>query len=192
MSPTHFSNENTPENLPQDEAVEPVEPTAGLSEPQLGGDESPIVDDPDEPLHPDEQTVAETEAAQVSLHSNAPRRKYKAPRSLSIMVLVVAMIMTLGVYVIYWANGLLESREKNQLITLEARDFLSRWEQLYLKARGFRAAGEEHAPLSVEERGQLETLKQKYGSLYKPDAQQLQFVEEVRRYLPPPTTEPAK
>src|SRR5687767_4743712 len=112
-------------------------PTQGDGEPGVPVDESRPsaeagaegtipVDEPDEPVNPDEKTRAEITAARHALSSpRMGRRPYKGPRSIAIMLLVVGMIIFMGAYAISWALRLREQNQKGDLRKLEEREVMS-------------------------------------------------------------------
>src|SRR5687768_16386466 len=96
---------------PQDE---PRTPLVGDSEATYP------VDEPDEPVNPDEKTQAETAAARHVLSSpRRPARPYKGPRSIAIMLLVLGLVIFMGSYAISWALRIREQNQKGDLRKLD-------------------------------------------------------------------------
>lgn len=160
--------------------------------------ETQIVEEPDEPVNPDDRTRAETEAARASLsYARGPRKKYKGPRSLSIMLLVVGMVIAVGIYAFQWALRMSEKNERNaginELKELEERDTMATvqaklvpYKTAALRAKVgdpeliWRPPGREFKGLAPEEKARMQDLLSKFGSQFKPDEKEQQQIDEAR------------
>src|SRR4051794_37565847 len=93
---------------------------------QMESAEQQIIQEPDEPVNPDAATQAETEAAREGLYrTRSPRKRWKAPRSITIMLVVIAMVMAVGIYALQWALRMGENNDKGELRALEEREVMS-------------------------------------------------------------------
>jgi hypothetical protein len=143
-----------------------------------------VLDDPDEPQHPDEATRAGVEAARIALRPSAPRRPYKGPRSISIMLLILGLIVAVGVYGIQWALRMHDKNEHYDLRELEERDVMAGWQQKYVRLKfgpdsDVAPPGKVWEPLKPDERARAEALRARFGSQFKPDEKQRMLIDEV-------------
>lgn len=183
----------------------PAEDTATAYAPPA--EEPAVIDDPDTPIHPDEQTVAETEAAYEAIQVEggiAPVRKYEKPRSILILVLVVLGIFGLGVYAVIWSDHLRQKNEKIELREIQRRHVMSQWQQrnFEIRQRQYELAfpGEKIAPansiykpLSPSEKSRYDGLMALYGSQFEPNENEKALIAETNKLIEAnrPATRPA-
>ena len=177
------------------------DPNAPLEQPLTAeGEATYAVEEPDEPVNPDEATRAETAAArQVLSMPRRPARPYKGPRSIAIMLLVLGMVIFMGSYAISWALRIREQNQQGDLRKLDEREVMSTWQAEYkLRKWGPNATTEPpgtiYPPLTPEERSKYNALKAKFGGQvqpFKPDALQQAFINDVLMLRPEGTTQPA-
>lgn len=179
-------NDRTPQ-AEQDPVVEGDAPSTDEVAVDDGtAEDGAVIDDPDEPVNPDESTRAETEAARAALTSTAPRRKYRGPQSILIMLFVVATVIATGIYAVVWYERIKEADDRGDLRRLEEREVMAKF-QRRSKVLKFGPdsdvvpAGLVYEPLTPLERGTMRRLQQRFGAgQFKPDDKQNMFVREVR------------
>ncbi|QOV88543.1 hypothetical protein [Humisphaera borealis] len=189
-----------------DAFVEAGEGSAEAADSSADADQ-PIVDDLDTPAHPDEKTIAETEAAFAALHYSGDkgRRKYRGPRSVVILVLVLLGIVGLGIYAVIWSDHLRQKNEKIELRVLEERHVMATWQQRNNEIRQkiyersfpgekIAPANSIYKPLSASDKALYDARMAQYGTQFEPDANQKALIEETKKLVEqfrPPTTSPA-
>ena len=200
---------STPNKQPVDEQTPENEGAVYDDRENVAGEqaEQAVVDDLDTPEHPDAQTVAETDAAYDAIQHDggiAPLRKYQKPRSILIMVLVVAGIVGLGIYAVIWSDHLRQKNEKIELRETERRHVMAQWQQRNLEIRQrqyeIMLPGEKMAPanslykpLSPTELARYESLLGQYGSQFEPSENEKALIAETKKLMEQfrPPTQPA-
>ena len=175
-----------------DDGQDGVAAAAASGEPQ-------VVDDPDVPADPDERTRAEIEAAQSALYAPAAsRRRHKGPRSIALLLLVIATVIGLGVYVVYWFDQMRVRNEQIQLRELEKRHVMSGWQQRYKVLRfgpdsDVQPPGVVYRPLAPGERARYDVLIKQYGTQFEPTDIERRLIDETKglQAMMQPATGPA-
>ena len=160
--------------------------------------EPQVVDDPDVPADPDDRTRAETEAAQSALYAPAAgRRRYKGPRSIALLLLVIVTVFGLGVYAVVWSDRLRMKNERIQLRELEKRHVMSEWQQRYRVLRfgpdsDVQPPGVVYKPLALGERARYDALIKQYGTQFEPTDIERRLIDETKglQATLQPATEP--
>lgn len=200
---------NTSDNEPANGQAAGTEESAYDDREGVAGEQADdtVIDDPDTPEHPDAQTVAESEAAYEAIQHDGgltPIRKYDKPRSILIMVLVVAGIVGLGIYAVIWSDHLRQKNEKIELRETERRHVMAQWQQrnLEIKQRIYELSfpGEKMAPannlykpLSPTELARYESLRGQYGTQFEPNENEKALIAETTKLMEQfrPPTQPA-
>lgn len=167
-------------------------PTADLSPAGIPA----IEDDPDVPVNPDEQTVAETQAAYEAVHYSAlsGQKKYRGPRSIAILVLVILGILGLGVYAVIWSDHLRQKNEKIELRVLEERHVMSTVQQrnqdirqrqyeLSYPGQKLAPANNVYRPLDAQEKALFDRRLAEYGTQFEPNENQKALIEETKKLI---------
>jgi hypothetical protein len=171
---------DTPPNTPTDRDQVP-------DDAYVAPDGAQVVDDPDEPVHPDAGTRAEVEAAQAALHAPASaRRPYRAPRSMLYLALVIAGVLGLGIYAVVWSDHLRVKNEKIELRELQRRHVMSGWQQKGLILRfgpnpNVQPSGVVYKPLTPAEATRYDALLKQHGTQFEPNDVERDVIEDVRR-----------
>jgi hypothetical protein len=166
-----------------------AEPSGSDASAADGSAADAIVDDLDVPENPDEGTRAGAEAARLAVASTAPRRRYRGPRSILIMLFVLALVMVTGVYALFWYQRIKEQDDRGDLRKLEEREVMVRFQRRAAELKqGFYPpdakvvlpAGIVFEPLAADEVGRMRQLQRRFpGGQYKPDAKQAMLIQEV-------------
>lgn len=158
---------------------DPAPPTAGET----------VVDDPDVPADPDEPTRAQTFAARAALASaRGPRRRYRGPWSIPMLLLVIGLMAAMGVYGLVWFTRLQEKNDRADLRNLQERAVMAGWRAEYKRLRARQLPpeladseppGRGYDPLTPAERARYEGLLARFGQQFKPDEGQQAFIREA-------------
>jgi len=163
-----------------------------------------IGEEADVPAEPDEQTAASAEAAYNAVHYGRPdTRRFRKPRSIALLLLVVGGIVGLGAYAVVWSDNLRVKNEKIRLRVLEERHVMSTWQQKNAEVKqqqmdrvmpGMKIAPANsiYQPLNPQEKAAYDALYAKYGKQFEPDENEKVLIEETRNLLSQmPSTAPA-
>ncbi len=114
------------------------------------------------PTDADDDLTAAVRAAQAGPY--VPSGRFEPPRSIPMLILVLALMVGMGVYGLVWTRNLAARNERIRLRTLEERAVKYAEQERFVRANGYLPAGREAKPLDAAERAELQALRDAYGS----------------------------
>ena len=121
---------------------------------------------PGDELSPDDEALLR--AAAGAPKANPTPAGWQAPRSLTLLAVVIVIIVGMGVSLFVVLQNLQTRNARIRMDVLEQRE--SRWheQETYRRRQGIRPAGEEVKPLSADEQAELERIRRQLGVQRKP------------------------
>ena len=111
----------------------------------------------------DPQTEALVAAAEDVRQAVPKPRPWRGPRSFLMLAAVLLAVTAMGAYALQFARRLERRAAETRMQTLDAQRQQYLEQREYFRAKGFRPAGEEAAPLTPAEFAELQALRSRFG-----------------------------